>query len=296
MNDFELALQKTNVQPQTAAIQTTNGRYNQEIQGMVFMAKQYPRDVFAAYQKIKQSCERKSLAMIASYEYPRGGQKVTGPSIRLAEVVAQNWGNMTFGVTELEQKKGESTCMAYAWDLETNVRSEKIFTVKHERSTKKGLQILTDSRDIYELVANMGARRERSCILAVIPKDVVDAAVEECDRTLSGQNTEPIIDRLKKMFDKFKSFGVTREMIEKKIGVKIDSFTEKDVLALIKVFNSLKDGMGKREDFFEKAETSTPESDIDAEFKANQAKKKTNAELDAEILAMEEADAKTKQE
>ena len=282
MNDFELALQKTNVQPQTAAIQTSNDRYNQEIQGMVFMAKQYPRDQFAAYQRIKQACERKSLAMIASYEYPRGGQKVTGPSIRLAEVVAQNWGNMTYGVTELEQKKGESTCMAYAWDLETNVRSEKIFTVKHERSTKKGLQILDDSRDIYELVANMGARRQRACILAVIPKDVVDAAVEECDRTLAGKNTEPIIDRLKKMFDKFKSFGVTREMIEKKIGVKIDSFTEKDVLALIKVFNSLKDGMGKREDFFEEDKVVTPESGIDAEFKAEQEAKAESLRLDAE--------------
>jgi len=295
-NEFELALKQTvPVATQSAAIQTTNGRYNQEIQGMVFMAKQYPRDQFAAYQRIKQACERKSLAMIASYEYPRGGQKVTGPSIRLAEVVAQNWGNMTFGVTELEQKKGESTCMAYAWDLETNVRSEKIFTVRHERSTKKGLQVLDDSRDIYELVANMGARRQRACILAVIPKDVVDAAVEECDKTLAGKNTEPIIDRLKKMFDKFKSYGVTREMIEKKIGVKIDSFTEKDVLALIKVFNSLKDGMGKREDFFEEEKPSTSESKVEAEFKAEQAERKTNAEMDAEILAMEEADAKAKQ-
>ena len=293
MSDFELALQGAKVQPQTAAIQTTNGRYNQEIQGMVFMAKQYPRDQFAAYQRIKQACERRSLAMIASYEYPRGGQKVTGPSIRLAEVVAQNWGNMTYGVTELEQKKGESTCMAYAWDLETNVRSEKIFTVKHERSTKKGLQILDDSRDIYELVANMGARRQRACILAVIPKDVVDAAVEECDRTLAGKNTEPIIDRLKKMFDKFKSFGVTREMIEKKIGVKIDSFTEKDVLALIKVFNSLKDGMGKREDFFEEEKEPVAESGIDAEFKAEQERKASLA-LDAKIAAMEAADAKAK--
>lgn len=36
------------------------------------------------------------------------------------------------------------------------------------------------------------------------------------------------------------------------------------------------------------------ESSIEAEFKAEQAKKKTNAELDAEILAMEEADAKAK--
>ena len=301
MNDFELALQKTNVQPQTAAIQTSNGRYNQEIQGMVFCAKQYPRDQFAAYQRIKQACERKSLAMIASYEYPRGGQKITGPSIRLAEVVAQNWGNMTYGVTELEQKQGESTCMAYAWDLETNVRSEKIFTVKHERSTKKGLQILDDSRDIYELVANMGARRQRACILAVIPKDVVDAAVEECDRTLSGKNTEPIIDRLKKMFDAFKAYGVTREMIEKRIGVSIESFTEKDVIALVKVYNSLKDGIGKREDFFEADKPQPTTDNLAEEFKQQQEQKTgpggklfSEAEskaLDAEIAAKEAADA-----
>jgi len=212
----------------------------------------------------------------------RGGQKITGPSIRLAEVVAQNWGNMTFGVVELEQKQGESTCMAYAWDIETNVRSEKIFTVKHERSTKQGPKKLDDSRDIYELVANMGARRQRACILAIIPKDVVDSAVEECDKTLAGKNSEPIIDRIKKMFDAFKAFGVTREMIEKRVGVSIESFTEKDVIALLKVYNSLKDGIGKREDFFEADKAPVQESNIDAEFKAEQEKK-----------AKEEADAIT---
>ena len=146
-NELELALKKAAPVTQNAAIQATNGRYNQEIQGMVFMAKQFPRDQLAAYQRIKQACERKSLANVACYEYPRGGQKVTGPSIRLAEVIAQNWGNMTYGVTELEQKHGESTCMAYAWDLETNVRSEKIFTVKHERKARGATQKLEDSRD-----------------------------------------------------------------------------------------------------------------------------------------------------
>lgn len=280
-NDFEIALQQSAPVVQNAAIQTTNGRFNQEIQGMVFMAKQYPRDQFAAYQRIKQSCERKSLALIASYEYPRGGKKVTGPSIRLAEVVAQNWGNISCGVTELEQRVGESTCMAYAWDLETNVRFEKIFTVKHERKAGKTIQKLEDPRDIYELVANMGARRERACILAVIPKDVIDAAMDECDKTLAGKNTEPIIDRLKKMFDKFKDYGVTREMIEKKIGVKIDSFTEKDVIALIKVFNSLKDGMGKREDFFEEDKPPAAETSVEAEFKAEQ-ERKAKEEFDQE--------------
>ncbi|MDP4158189.1 MAG: hypothetical protein Q8911_00290 [Bacillota bacterium] len=304
-NEFELALKQAVPATQNAAIQTTNGRYNQEIQGMIFMAKQYPRDQFAAYQRIKQACERKSLAMIASYEYPRGGQKVTGPSIRLAEVVAQNWGNMTYGVTELEQKNGESTCMAYAWDLETNVRSEKIFTVKHERKARGAMQKLDDSRDIYELVANMGARRQRACILAVIPKDVIDAAVEECDKTLAGKNTEPIIDRLKKMFDAFKAFGVTREMIEKRVGVGIDSFTEKDLIGLIKVYNSLKDGIGKREDFFEADKPQQGNDALAEEFKKQQESNKAPTDglfnqdaskaLDAELAAKEEKNVSSKQ-
>lgn len=307
-NDFELALQKSNIQPQNAAIQTTNGRYSQEVQGMVFCAKQYPRDQFAAYQRIKQSCQRKSLALIASYEYPRGGKKVTGASIRLAEVIAQNWGNFSCGVTELEQRLGESTCMAYAWDLETNVRFEKIFTVKHERKAGKTIQKLEDPRDIYELVANMGSRRERACILAAIPKDVVDAAMEECDRTLSGENTEPIVDRIKKMFDKFKDYGVTREMIEKKIGVKLDSFTEKDVLSLGKIHNSLRDGMSKREDFFEDDKPQQGKDILADEFAKKKAKgvvvdaevvtegglfnTEDSRGLDAKIAAMEDADAK----
>ena len=78
------------------------------------------------------------------YEYPRGGTKVSGPSIRLAEAMAQNWGNIDFGITELEQKNGESQVMAYAWDLETNTRQVKIFSVPHVRGTKKGNVPLTD--------------------------------------------------------------------------------------------------------------------------------------------------------
>lgn len=296
-NEFELALQNAvPAQTQNAAVQTTVGRATQEIQGMVFMAKQYPRNQFDAWKRIKEACQRKSLAEIASYEYPRGGQKVTGPSIRLAEVLAQNWGNMTYGVMELEQKLGESACMAYAWDLETNVRSEKIFTVRHERKARGTMQKLDDSRDIYELVANMGARRQRACILAVIPKDVVDAAVEECDKTLAGQSQEPLIDRVKRMLDRFSEYGVSREMIEKRVGCRMEAFTEKDIIALIKVYNSLKDGMGKREDFFEvdKPQTKDP---LAEEF--NKAKgqviatenelfnQSASASLDAELVAKE---------
>lgn len=228
------------------------GRQMQEVKAMVFMAKQFPRDIAGSYQRIMMACERKLLAESAAYVYPRGSEKVTGPSIRLAEVLAQNWGNMDYGVVELEQKAGESVAMSYAWDLETNVRQAKIFTVKHERHTKKGAYKLTDPRDIYEIVANQGARRLRACILGVIPGDIVDKALQKCQQTLMGDTKEPLVDRLNVVLDAFnKTFGVTTEMIEKHFGYKLVAFTEQDLVELRKIGTSLRDGMAKREDYFE---------------------------------------------
>lgn len=227
-------------------------RQAQEVQAAMVIAKKFPRDEIDSFNRILRSCQRKSLAETAMYEYPRGTTKVTGPSIRLAEAMAQNWGNLDFGITELEQKNGESQVMAYAWDLETNTRQVKIFSVPHVRSTKKGNVMLTDPRDIYEMVANQGARRLRSCILGIIPGDVVDAAVAECQKTLTTGNSEPLIDRVRKGIKMFEDrFSVTQEMVEKYIGCKSEAFSENDMVRLNNVYRSLKDGMAKREDFFE---------------------------------------------
>lgn len=175
-----------------------------------------------------------------------------GPSIRLAEALAQNWGNMSFGIVELEQKAGESQVMAYAWDLETNTRQEKIFSVPHIRSTKKGNVPLTDPRDIYEMVANQGARRLRACILGIIPGDVVEDAMEQCNQTLIGKSDKPVIDLVKDMAAIFeKEFSVPLEAIEKYIGCKSTAFSMNDLVRLKRVYTSLKDGMTKREEVFE---------------------------------------------
>lgn len=201
------------------------------------------------------------------YSYPRGGTKVTGPSIRLAEVLAQNWGNLSYGIKELEQRNGESVAMAYCWDLETNVRQEKVFTVKHSIGTRNGVRALTDPRDIYERVASDGARRLRACILGVIPGDVVEMAVKECEKTLSGQNAGPLKDRITQALKMFKEkYKVTQEMVEAKFGYNISSFTEIDLVELGNIFNSLKDGMSKVEDWFTKEDAKNQKSDLAAEF------------------------------
>lgn len=226
-------------------------RQAQEVQAAMIVAKKFPRDENAATARILTACRRKSLAQCALYEYPRGGTKVTGPSIRLAEVMAQSWGNLDYGVIELEQRDGQSVAMAYAWDLETNMRRQLVFTVPHVRETKSGNKPLTDPRDIYELVANMGARRVRACILGVIPGDIQDLALQEIDKTLKGSSTRPLGDRVKEMVALFGVLGVTPEMIESKLGHNLTACTEQAVITLGKVYVSIRDGMSTAEDHFE---------------------------------------------
>lgn len=241
------------VREKGAPVAIASSRAAQEVQAAMLVAKHYPRDVNAAYARILQGCRRKALAEQSAYAYPRGGTKVTGPSIRLAEHLAQNWGNFESGVIELERKDGESVAMAYAWDLETNARDVKVFTVEHvrERSETKGGNVaLTDPRDVYELLANQGARRKRACILALIPGDIVDAAEAECDKTLKGDNTEPLIDRVRKMAAVFMEIGVTTELMEKRLGHVLDATNENELVGLRKIYVSLRDGMSKREDWF----------------------------------------------
>src|SRR5690625_2850631 len=277
--------------------QATSSREMEEVKGQIFMARQFPRNVFQAEQRILDACKRPSLAETAIYSYPRGGARVEGPSIRLAEVLAQNWGNIAFGVKELEQKDGESVAMAYAWDLETNVRQERVFTVKHSRFARGKLNKLTDPRDIYEMVANNGSRRVRACILSIIPGDIVEKAIEECNKTLAGNNKKPLKDRISDALKAFKEkYRVTQEQIEERFGYNVDAFTERDLLDLVKIFNSLKDGMSKVDDWFSKDTKKKQESKLTDAFKKKQNESIRDAEKvekePEEVVKEDEKDAK----
>lgn len=232
------------------AVAIEESRAIAEAQGKLIVAKRFPRDQAAAFERIMKSCARKGLAEAAMYSFPRGGQVITGPSIRLAEELARAWGNIDYGIRELSQKEGVSEMEAYCWDLETNTFSSQKFTVKHELHTKHGVKKLTDPRDIYELTANNGGRRLRARILAILPPDLVDAAVEQCFATLSGAATELIEDRVKKMLKAFAPYGVNKEHIETRIGKKLDAVLSEDIVTLTTIYQSLKDNMSKPSDWF----------------------------------------------
>jgi len=236
--------------PVAALANTDQQRAIAEVHAAMVIARANPRDPIAAMDRIFNACARPTLAERALYSYSRGGTDITGPSIRLAEAVAQQWGNIQFGVRELDQRGDMSTVQAFAWDIETNTRREVTFQVPLIRHTKKGSYKLEDPRDIYEMVANQGARRLRACILAVIPGDVIEAAVQQCEETLRAKaDTSP--ETIQKMLGAFAEFSVTKEQIEARIQRRIDAIQPAQVVSLKKIYASLRDGMSAAADWFE---------------------------------------------
>ena len=271
----ELTLQQAqDMLPTAAARGTFEDRTIATIKAQVFMAKQFPRDENAARIKVLRACQRPGLAAKAFYSYPKGGKNVTGPSIRLAEELAKAWGSIDFNIATVETRATETEALAYCWDLENNTRVSRSFIVPHKISTKNGEKILTDPRDIREQVLNQGARYLRSCLLAVIPGDLLDEAIEECNKTLQGVNRRPLIDRLRDMADLFQTrFSVPLSSIEKYFGYPMDVFTEQDGITLANIFNALKDGEVKRDDYFQLPKLAGGEDDATPEKTAEGPKK-----------------------
>jgi hypothetical protein len=225
-------------------------RATQEIQAALVISQRFPRDEIKAKSRIIQACQRRDLAEVSEYEYSRGGTRITGPTIDLLRAISNRWGNIRFGWTEVDRRDGMSSVRCFAWDLQTNSQAERTFTVRHWRDTQGGGYALQDERDIYELMANQAARRVRACLEEVIDSDIVSAAVEQCRKTMRDGEKTPIADRAAQIVVAFLEYGVTKAMIEARIGNGMDAVSENQIASLRRVYKSLKDGVGKREDYF----------------------------------------------
>lgn len=227
-----------------------------EAQGKLVIAKKFPRDAARAYAQVMETCSRLAFAEEATYSLPRGGESVDGPSIRLAEAIARAWGNVDFGVRELSRKSGEkagegySEMQVYCWDLETNVQSVQNFTVRHWRDTRGGGRPLRDETELYEVTASQAGRRLRSRILAIVPNDLVDAALAACRETIKKGGGESLTERVQKMIRAFSKLSITVAMLEGKLGHKLDAILPDEFVELQKIHSSIKDGMTTASDWF----------------------------------------------
>lgn len=229
-----------------------------ETQTKYLMAERFPRNEVAAMDRILNAFSRPTLAEKAAYQFVRGDSDISGPSIRAAEAMAQQWGNLDSGWRELQRGIDAtgvpfSEVEAFCVDLQSRNSKRLQFIVRHWRDTKKGGYKLTDERDIYELCANQAQRRLRACILASIPGDVTEAAMQQAELTLKAKaDTGP--EAMSKMIDAFSAFGVGREQIEKRIQRRLDAIQPAQVVSLKRIYASLRDDMSMPADWFDVAD------------------------------------------
>lgn len=239
----------------------------EEVRVGILTAKQFPRYIDDVFNSIEQNTSRVKFAEKALYSYPRGGKQVKGPSIRMAEMLANSYGNITYGLGEIERGDGYSVVQAYCHDLETNVKKIMQFEVPHFRDGKNGTKTeLKSDRDIYEMVANQGARRVRNVILAVIPADIVDTAVEYVNKTLETKFDNNIYKNsaLILLQDYFKgNKEECADAVKKKFRKNPDSLTINEKIELISIVNSLENGMSSLDDWFKKEERQSLVTPID---------------------------------
>jgi hypothetical protein len=239
---------------ETAGARQDQSRELAEMQVTYLMAQQFPRDPVKAMDRILNAFQRLTLAEKAQYVYARGGTEIRGPSIKAMEAIAAEWENID-AAWRIRSRGVDARGIPYseieavAVDLQTRTRKRIGFIVPHWRDTKQGGYMLKDDRDIYELCANQAQRRVRACLEAIIPGDVVEAAMTQVYTAMKKVDTSP--EARDKMLVAFEPFGVTRAMIEKRIQRGLDAILPSQFVSLKRIYASLRDEMSGASEWFE---------------------------------------------
>jgi hypothetical protein len=219
--------------------------YNQDraaIDVQISTAKAYPRN-------IKRSTENavaivtidRETAQTCTYSVPRGSKPITGPSVHLARILAQVWGNLRIEAKVVSIESRQVTAEAVCFDLETNLAIKT--QVKRSIVGKSGRY----NDDMITVTGNAAsAIALRNAILSVIPRAIVDKVYNASKQMITGDVSDKtkLIARRKQVFDGLKdTYELTEKEILSAVGkAAIDHITPDDLVILIGIGQAIKDG------------------------------------------------------
>jgi antitoxin component of MazEF toxin-antitoxin module len=218
-------------------------------------AKAYPRNIKRAIENaIAIVTLDKETAETCTYAVPRGGKTISGPSVHLAKILAQNWGNLRIESKVVDVDAKHITSQAVAFDLENNLAIK--VEVKRSIMTNKGRM----NDDMITVTGNAGnSIALRNAVLSVIPRAIVDKVYNEAKHKITGDvsNETKLIARRKQVFDGLKNtYSLTEAEILAVIGkASIDHVISDDLVVLIGIGQAIKDGDTTVDQAFRKAKT-----------------------------------------
>lgn len=249
MSNVELASDRP-----TQATQVEQARAVAEVAAAVRVAQDLPRDMSKAVEQMRLSCQQPSLAARAFYSVPRAGGRVEGSTVHLAKELARCFGNVEYGIRETrrDDDAGISEVLAWAWDVENNVRQSRGFVVPHQIMKQGGRKALTDLSDIANNNNSVAARALRECILTLLPVWFRDEAERIAAQTLNGEGAaQPIAQRTADALAYFaREFNVTPEQIETRLGRPRAKWIAGDLATLNVILSEINRGEKSVEDEF----------------------------------------------
>ncbi|EOH1034926.1 hypothetical protein ACLMYS_003901 [Salmonella enterica] len=250
-----------------------------EAQSKIQLAKMFPRNETEAFNKLLFSCSHPGFAEEAFYSLPRGNQKISGPSIRLAEEIARLYGNFTYGHRELSRSNGKSEVEVFAWDVENNNYTSRQITVVHVQDTKNGSYALHSQADIDTRIANIASKQLRGRILSLIPKWMLSEAIAKCRETLAGGQDKGQRDqRVQSLITRFAQKNVNKDALEKYLGHPIKLITDEEMADLFGVYTAIKEGSSINEFFIEDAPKNPMAEKLEKAVSGNQEQPKKTAQ------------------
>jgi hypothetical protein len=213
-----------------------------QIDVQIATAKAYPRNVTRAKNNsvaiVSMGIE---TAKTCTYSVPRGGKSISGPSVHMAKIVAQQWGNLRIEAKVVAVDDTHVTSEAICFDLETNIAIKT--QVKRSIVGKSG-RFNDDMITVTGNAANSIALR--NAIYAIIPRPVIDEVYNAAKSTITGDiSTEVKLKaKRKQVIDALKdTYSVSESEILSSIGkAAIDHVTADDIVVLIGIGTAIKDG------------------------------------------------------
>jgi len=203
----------------------------ERLRAAFIMARQFPRNEEIARQKILSACNRPLFAANAEYRKPIGRDHIVGPSIRLAEELIRNWGNISAETSIVFEDDRIRRVAVSVIDLETNTRHTREIVIqktverrqpgkrqvisKRQNSSNQTVYLVKPTDDeIMIKEAALVSKAIRNESLRCIPSDILEEAIDRARRTCLGEFTEDPKATVKKLTDAFAKLRVTVDMLE----------------------------------------------------------------------------------
>lgn len=252
-------------------------RANIDIQ--VSTAKQYPRSISRCTNNaVALATMDRETAQSCGYALPRGGKPITGPSVHLAKIIAQQYGNLRAEAKVVEITDKQIVSRGTAWDLENN----NAYSVEVRRSIvgRNGNRFTDDMITVTGNAANSIAYR--NAIFGIVPKAIVDKAYKAAQHLITGDlsDEEKLIKRRDGAIKHFvDNYAISEEEVIKLCGKHTVNQIQADEIALLLGFaQSLKDG-------------DTTVEELMAPFRKGKAKSKSASAKSFDEDAVEEVEA-----